>query len=134
MHTERNPTTNRYCPNWEQCAGISTCGTSRLESGRALEGSIHQTSRPIVRDMVGIQGHIIRPLGPLGPPADAWLQSNTRCPLEERGMQKKPCRLPRGTGTLQRHSGQWALSTYQMKLNTLKVGLAALEGLLERLL
>jgi hypothetical protein len=84
--------------------------------------------------MAGIQGHIIRPLGPLGPPADAWLQSNTSCPLGEREMQTKPCLSSRGTETCQRHSGHWVLSTHEMKLNTLKVGLAALEGLLELLL
>jgi hypothetical protein len=39
--------------------------------------------------MAGIQGHIIRPLGPLGPPADAWLQSNTRYPLGERADADK---------------------------------------------
>jgi hypothetical protein len=31
--------------------------------------------------MARIQSHIIRPLGPLGPPADARLQSNTSRPL-----------------------------------------------------
>jgi hypothetical protein len=49
-------------------------------------------------------------------------------------MQTKPCLSSRGTETRQRHSGPWALSTHEMKLNTLKVGLAALEGLLEQLM
>jgi hypothetical protein len=80
-----------------------------------------------------IQCHIIRPLGPFGPPAVAWLQSNTHCPLGEREiqtkhcplgereMQTKPCLSPWGTETRQRHSGHWVPSIHEMKLNTLKV-------------
>jgi hypothetical protein len=49
-------------------------------------------------------------------------------------MKTKPCLSSRGTETRQRHSGHWVLSTHEMKLNTLKVGLAASEGLLELLL
>jgi hypothetical protein len=71
--------------------------------------------------MARIQRHIIRPLGPLGPPAVAWLQSNTHCPLGEREIQTKPCLSPWGTETRQRHSGHWVLSIHEMKLNTLKV-------------
>jgi hypothetical protein len=83
--------------------------------------------------MARIQSHIIRWLRPLGPPADAWLQSNTRYhlgeremqtkhyPLGEREVQTKPCLSLWGTETRQRHSGHWVLSIHEMKLNTLKV-------------
>jgi hypothetical protein len=83
--------------------------------------------------MAKIQSHIIRPLGLLGPPADARLQSNTRYPLGEREMQTKnyplgerevqtkPFLSPWGTETRQRHRGHWVLSIHKMKLNTLKV-------------
>jgi hypothetical protein len=81
--------------------------------------------------MVGIRSHIIRSLGPLGhrrlhgysqTHVTSWREGDRDETYHREGQRPV------------RHSGHWALSTQEMKLNTLNVGLVAVEGLLEQLL